>query len=161
MRRVVYLVCIVVVFLIGACNTTNVEESHGKSDILYTYNQELKQNFEGVKLVMTYRLRDAESTVQVEVTGTLTNDFSNRIYYTPAFIMEDGNGTQYAAQDVREISLAPQEEIAFSGTIELPAEVYETSEVIHFFVPAAFTQSGSTSSGDALGDTVWWELPLK
>lgn len=161
MYRAVYMSLVIVALLLGACNTNDVDESHGSSDILYTHKRELKQNFEGVKLTMTYVVRDAGKTVHLEVTGTLMNDFSNMIYYTPAFIVENGNGEHYESDQVFEITLAPEQQLTFTEVIELPAEVYETSEIVQFFVPAAFTQAGSTSSGDALGDTVWWQLPLK
>lgn len=161
MYRAVYISLMIVVLFVSACNTKDVEESHGSSDLLYTHKRELKQNFEGVKLTMTYVVRDAGDTVHLEVTGTLQNDFSNRIYYTPAFLVETANGQQYARDKVLEVSLAPAQQLTFTEVIELPTKVYETSGMIQFFVPAAFTQAGSTSSGDALGDTVWWALPLK
>lgn len=161
MHRAVYISIIIMALLLSACNTKKVDESQGSSDVLYTHNRELKQNFEGVKLTMTYVVRDAGNTVNLEVTGTLMNGFSKIVYYTPAFVVENGGEEQYFSENVREISLAPEKELAFKEVIEFPKDIYEATDMIRFFVPAAFTQQGSTSSGDALGDTVWWELPLK
>ena len=161
MRRAMYFVMVFVVILLGACNTEDIEDSYGSSEILYTHSRELKQNFEGVKLTMTYAVLDAGDAVRLEVTGTLINGFSSRIYYRPTFIVEDKNNVQYAGETVFEFSLAPENQWTFTEEIELPANVYAANDRIRFFVPAVFTQSGSTNSGDALGETVWWELPLK
>lgn len=160
MKRVILTVLLAVVFLLGACNTqTNVEQ--GNRDVLYTHDRELKQNFEGVQLTMNYIVERVGDTVALQTTGTLVNDFSAEVYYTPAFIVEDEEGNQFASSDVQQIALVPAQELTFTEVIELPASVYETNESIRFFVPAVFTQPNSTSSGDALGDMVWWELPLK
>lgn len=161
MRRAVYVSIMLIALVLGACNTKDVDESQGSSDVLYTHGRELKQNFEGVKLTMTYVIRDAGEMVHIDLTSTLVNGFSSMVYYTPTFIVEDQNKVQYEGQRVQELSVAPENELTFTETIALPLDVYESSEFIRFFVPAVFTQSGSTSSGDALGDTVWWELPLK
>lgn len=161
MHRVVYVFLLVIVLALGACNTKEVDESQGSSDILYTHTRELKQNFEGVQLTMSYVVQDAGDQVALQVSGTLVNGFSADVYYTPAFLAEDRDGTQYESSDVQEILLAPAQELTFTEVIELPVAVYEANDYIRFFVPAAFTQPGSVSSGDALGDTVWWELPLK
>lgn len=160
MKRIVFTILLAAVLLLGACNTQN-NDRQGNRDVLYTHERELKQNFEGVQLTMNYVVERVGDVVTLQMTGTLVNDFSAEVYYTPAFIAEDQEGNQYTSSDVQEMALVPAQELTFTEVIELPASMYDANERIRFFVPTVFTQPTSTSSGDALGDTVWWELPLK
>ena len=158
MQRLLYLFLLLSVLLV-ACNTTAMEEQD--TSILYTSERTLKQNFEGVTLLIDYTVHEKDQLIGLEVTGTIQNGFSQMIYYTPEFIVETASGEQFKNDGVTEISLAPENELTFTEFIEISQEAYDQNDFMHFFVPAAFKEPGSVSSGDALGDTVWWELPIK
>lgn len=158
MRRLIYLALLVFI-LLAACNV-NEQEEHDTST-LYTHERELKQNFEGVTLTMTYVVRQEGDALGLEITGTVYNGFTKKVYYTPDFAVETAEGDRFEGEEMVEIALEPEQEQTFIQRIELTQLAYEDNEFINLFVPATFKEPGSESSGDALGDTVWWELPIK
>lgn len=109
-----------------------------------------------------------ENTIILEARLTLTNTLASAVYYAPNVMLIVG-GQQLVneaerlalAGPITSTEIAPNEQQHFTIAFEIPESLYEQHSVATLQLPTAFTVSGSTSSGDALGDNGEWKIPLK
>ncbi|MEK4230044.1 hypothetical protein [Solibacillus sp. FSL H8-0538] len=166
--------------LLGGCGK-GVEADIG-NNLLYSHSEPLMHEMEGVLLEMSYEVSELQNLSEIEkkneikkgsvnVAGylTLRNGTESTIYYTPSFFAETSTGQRFgniAEQLVKsdgkaQFTLEKGEELQFRIAFNLSKSVYKLVDTLEVTVPVAFKEPNSVSSGDALGDTTIWELPIK
>lgn len=170
---------LVINLLLAGCG--QVEEDIGDT-LLYAHSETLAHEMEGVLLDMTYSLSEVqhlseiqkqhhleEGSIILEGNVTIQNDTDHPVYYSPSFyaITEDGKRFDNMADQLVQTDVtAPYtikagQEIEFVIAFNLPKQIYNTVDSLDLTVPVAFKEPDSVSSGDALGDTTTWNLPLR
>lgn len=174
------LILIFSVVLLAACGNAPTKEVSNNSETISVYENAsaLTHNMEGVKLKIDYEVKKITGKVEklnensltpgdflLEVTGEIRNDFERTIYYTPTFIVQSDSQVQFeeiaSSVEVEQLQLEPTTKETFTITYVIPKESYGQFSSLNFVVPAAFSEPNSVSSGDALGDSTTWEIPIK
>ena len=179
MKRLLVLV-IIVVFVITGCGKDTQERID--NHLLYTHKQTLEHSMEGVIFEMNYLVQQLQSltqiqqqqaikedSVMIEMNAKVINTTDGMIYYTPNFYVQTVTGERFenVAQQLgyeensEQYEVPSGEEKVFTIAFKIPKTVYDQITTMEFFIPAGFKEPDSESSGDALGDTATWQLPIK
>ena len=98
----------------------------------------------------------------------VANTGNTPVYYTPDVFLQIGD-KQFANETARLIGedskhsaeILSEQDKSFVVSFLIPSAVYEDAEQAMMQIPVPYTQPHTTSSGDALGDTGFWEIALK
>ena len=179
MNKSFYLLLFSITWLLVGCNTTT--ESIDQS-MLFHSNQVLSHNMEGVNIKLSYHVQQLQNLSEIEeqngielnsivIEGQIDihNKTNRTIYYTPSFYALTNSGERFdntanllgiENMDIPLI-LDAGEQTQFRIAFNLPEAVYETIDLLDITVPVPFKEPNSESSGDALGDTTIWTIPIK
>ncbi|MGN7476624.1 hypothetical protein ACTHOQ_02120 [Solibacillus silvestris] len=168
------------IFLLAACGNTDEENLPHASETVAVYESDetFTHNMEGVTLMFDYSIEKVSGKVMeskstnlqpgdfiLEISGTIQNDFDQMIYYTPNFnivTLQNVKVEQLSSSfENEQILVNPQMETNFSVAYLLPGQLYSENASLNVHVPAAFKEPNSESSGDALGDSANWQIPIK
>lgn len=179
MNKSFYLLLFSIIFLLVGCNTTT--ESTGQNT-LFLSNQEFSHDMEGVNIKLTYHVQQLQNLSEIEeqngielnsiiIEGQvdLHNNTDRTIYYTPSFYAVSDSGERFdntahslGIENVEiPIILKAGEQTQFRIAFSLPDAVYKIIDTLDVTVPVPFKEPYSVSSGDALGDTTVWTIPIK
>ena len=168
-----------IIFLLVGCNTTT--ESTGQNTLFHS-NHEFSHDMEGVNVKLTYHVHQLQNLSEIEEQNgielnsiilegqvNLHNNTDRTIYYTPSFYAVSDSGKRFdntanslGIENVETpIILKAGEQAQFLIAFNLPDAVYKTIETLDVTVPVPFKEPNSISSGDALGDTTVWTIPIK
>ncbi len=173
-------VVIMSAFILAACGNTSNENlsDAGETNIVYENDEMISHNLEGVTVSFDYQIQKITNSEMLsqstnlqsgdyllEVSGEIYNDFEQMIYYTPHFNIETSEKVKIeqlsSTVGDEQILVNPQMKTNFTVVYLIPKEQYNENAFLNLRVPAAFKEPDSESSGDALGDSVNWEIPIK
>ena len=180
LKSVWFNVMMMSVIFLAACGNTNDESltDAGETNIVYENDEVISHNLEGVTVSLDYQIQKvtnsemlAQSTnlqsgdYLLEVSGEIHNEFEQMVYYTPHFNIEtpDNVKIEQLSSTVgdEQILVNPQMKTNFTVVYLIPEEQYNKNESLNLQAPAVFKEPDSESSGDALGDSSNWEIPIK
>ena len=163
-----------------ACGNSSEDNLPNDSEMVSVYSNEhtLMHNMEGVQLSLDYEVvKITEEVVNsssidlqpsdflLEIKGTIQNDFDRTIYYTPDFTLEastqDVLEKVSSSVETKQMTIESGEQATFTTVYVIPKELYGKIDDLTFHVPAAFKEPDSKDSGDALGDSTHWQIPIK
>mgnify|MGYP006393973369 CR=1 FL=1 len=167
-------------FILAACGNTSDKSLSDASEtnIVYENDDIISHNLEGVTVSFDYQIQKVTNSEMLsqstnlqsgdyllEISGEIQNEFEQIIYYTPHFDIETSEKVkieQLSSTVVDEqILVNPQMETTFTVVYLIPKEQYNENEFLNLYAPAAFKEANSESSGDALGDSANWQIPIK
>ena len=158
------------ILVLAACGKEVVETTSEADETATVYESEepLTHNMEGVTLKLDYKIQKVSAEpgeLMLEISGNIKNEYSQIVYYTPEFTIQtpDQEEIEQLSSSVEngQIMVNPQMKTTFHVSYLIPQHIYDENTSLNLLVPAAFKEPESESSGDALGDTANWEIPIK
>ncbi|MEK5079786.1 hypothetical protein MKX73_12740 [Solibacillus sp. FSL W7-1436] len=166
-----WMVLIALIFVLAACGKEveeTISEEADETSTVFESEEPLTHNMEGVALKLDYKIQKVSAEpgeLILEINGTLENEFSQVVYYTPDFTVQTPEQEEIeqltSSVENEQIMVNPQMETTFNVTYLIPQHIYDENTSLNIRVPAAFKEPESESSGDALGDFANWEIPIK
>lgn len=165
-----WILMFVFILVLAACGK-EVEEAVTETDgssTVFENDEPLTHHMEGVTLNLDYKIQKVSAEpgeLILEISGNIKNEYSQIVYYTPEFTIQtpDQEEIEQLSSSVEngQIMVNPQMETTFNVSYLIPQHIYDENTSLNLLVPAAFKEPESESSGDALGDTANWEIPIK
>lgn len=166
-----WMLLIALIFVLAACGKEveeTISEEADETSTVFESEEPLTHNMEGVALKLDYKIQKVSAEpgeLILEINGTLENEFSQVVYYTPDFTVQTPEQEEIeqltSSVENEQIMVNPQMETTFNVTYLIPQHIYDENTSLNIRVPAAFKEPESESSGDALGDFANWEIPIK
>ena len=159
------------ILVLGACGKEEEEplsETEETATTVYESEESLTHTMEGVTLKLDYTVQKVSAEpgdLILEINGKIENEFSQIVYYTPDFTIQTSEQDEIeqlsSSVENEQILVNPQMETDFTVSYLIPQLTYDENSTLNLQIPAAFKEPDSESSGDALGDSAKWEIPIK
>lgn len=175
-----FLVLCLLTVVLTACGSSTNADLPKDSEMVSVYRNDhtLTHSMEGVHLALDYEVKKitgkvvaSDSTTLepgdfiIELTGTLDNNFEQVVYYDLSFNLQTTKGINLeqisSTVDEVQLDVASGTKKTFTTVYLLTKVDYEGNTELNLWVPAAFKEPNSESSGDALGDFTNWQIPIK
>ena len=166
--------------MLAGCGNTSEESptDAGETNIVYENDEMISHNLEGVTVSLDYQIQKVTNSEMLsqstnlqsgdyllEISGEIHNDFEQMIYYTPHFDIETSEKVKLeqlsSTVGDKQILVNPGMATKFTVVYLIPEEQYSENELLNLHAPAAFKEPDSESSGDALGYSTNWQIPIK